>query len=111
MTDDGDVLEVERRVDLVHHVEGGGAVVVEGEDESQRAERLLAPGQVRDALPRLVQWAHAASRTRVEIRNEYHLRVSIREIRRGWQPIDAASPGGLLWPSPEDDDASPLPLT
>ena len=51
---DGDVLEVEGGVDLVHDVEWGGFVVVEGEDESQGGQGLLATRQVADVLPRLL---------------------------------------------------------
>jgi len=55
---DGDVLEVEGGVDLVHDVEWGGFVVVEGEDESQGGQGLLATGQVADVLPRLFGRSH-----------------------------------------------------
>ena len=59
--DDGDVLEVERRVDLVHDVERRRLVVMQREDERQRAQRLLAARQVRDVLPRLLERPHAVS--------------------------------------------------
>ena len=39
---DGDVLEIERSIDLVHEVEGGGFVVVQSEHQRQRAEGLLS---------------------------------------------------------------------
>ena len=55
---DGDVLEVEGGVDLVHDVEWGGLVVVEGEDESQGGQGLLATRQVADVLPRLLGRSH-----------------------------------------------------
>ena len=50
----GHVLEVQGGVDLVHDVEWGGLVVVEGEDESQGGQGLLATRQVADVLPRLL---------------------------------------------------------
>ena len=56
---DGDVLEVEGGVDLVHDVERRRLVVVEGEDEGERAERLLAAAEVGDALPRFLGRPHA----------------------------------------------------
>eukprot|EP00962_Isochrysis_galbana_P023267 scaffold7006_cov108-Isochrysis_galbana.AAC.8 len=51
---DGDVAEVERRVDLIHHVERRRLVVVERKDERERRERLLASREVGDVLPRLL---------------------------------------------------------
>ena len=55
---DGDVLEVQGGVDLVHDVEWGGFVVVEGKDESQGGQGLLATRQVADVLPRLLGGSH-----------------------------------------------------
>lgn len=60
--DDGDVLEVQRGVDLVHEVEWRGLVVVQGEHQRQGAERLLPSGQVEDLLPALLRRAHAVQR-------------------------------------------------
>lgn len=55
---DGDVLEVEGRVDLVHEVERRGLEVVQGEHQRQRAERLLSSRQVVDLLPALLRRTH-----------------------------------------------------
>lgn len=57
--DDGDILEVQRGVDLVHEVERRGLVVVQREHQCQGAERLLSSGQVEDLLPALLRRAHA----------------------------------------------------
>ena len=46
-------------VDLVHDVERRRLVVVEREDEGERAEGLLAAAEVGDALPRLLGRPHA----------------------------------------------------
>ena len=48
--DYGDILEVQCGVDLVHHVERGGLVVVEGEDQGERGESLLPTGEVGNVL-------------------------------------------------------------
>ena len=54
VADDRDVAEVERGVDLVHHVQRRRLVVVEREDEREAAQRLLAAGEVADVLPALL---------------------------------------------------------
>ena len=41
VTDDGDVLEVQGSVDLVHDVERVGLELVEGKDQRQGTQRLL----------------------------------------------------------------------
>ena len=56
---DGHVLEVQGGVDLVHDVQRRRFVVVQGEDQRQRRERLLATGQVGYVLPRLLGRADA----------------------------------------------------
>lgn len=61
---DGDVLEVQRGVDLVHEVERRGLVVVQGEHQCQRAERLLSSGKVEDLLPALLGRSHAMQRVK-----------------------------------------------
>ena len=53
------ISKVQRGVDLVHDVQGRGAVDVECENEREGAERLLAAGQVADVLPALL-WRHHA---------------------------------------------------
>ena len=57
--DYGDILEVQGGVDLVHHVERGGLVVVEGEDQGERGEGLLPTGEVGNVLPGFLWWPHA----------------------------------------------------
>jgi hypothetical protein len=77
--DDGHVLEVEGRVDLVHDVEGRGLVVVEREDERERRERLLSARQVRDVLPALLGGPDAeddALREGVEAINKLKLGIA-----------------------------------
>merc|ERR1712078_653887 len=44
----GDVLEVQRGIDLVHHVQRVRLVVVERKDQCERAQRLLPSGEVPD---------------------------------------------------------------
>ena len=69
MTNDGDIFEVERGIDLVHDVKGRGFVMMQREDERERGERLFSAAQIRDFLPRFLRWADAeadAFRERVE---------------------------------------------
>ena len=58
MADDRDVFEVEGGIDLVHHVQGGGLVVVQGKHQGQGTQSLLPSRQVRDVLPGLLRGAH-----------------------------------------------------
>ncbi|GMR33950.1 hypothetical protein PMAYCL1PPCAC_04145, partial [Pristionchus mayeri] len=58
VADDGDVSEVERRIDLVHHVQRSGPESMKSEDEGERGERFLASRQILDLLPRLLRRAH-----------------------------------------------------
>jgi len=60
--DDGDVAEVQRGVDLVHDVQRRGFVVVKGENQRQRAQRLLAARQIGNLLPGLLGRSHAATK-------------------------------------------------
>lgn len=55
---DGHVLEVQGGVNLVHHIEGRGLVVVQGKDQGEGGEGLLPAGQVCDVLPRLLGRPH-----------------------------------------------------
>ena len=54
MTDDGDVLEVQGGVNLVHDVERRRLVVMQGEDEGEGGKRLLAAAQIRYLFPSLL---------------------------------------------------------
>jgi hypothetical protein len=77
--DNGHVLEVERGVDLVHHVQRRGLVVVQRKDQRERREGLLAAGQVGNVLPALLGRAHGeddALGEGVEGVDELELRVA-----------------------------------
>ena len=76
---DGDVLEVQGSVDLVHHVERGGLVVVESKDQGQRRESFLAAWQVGNVFPGLFRGPHAkhdALREGVQRVHKLQLRVA-----------------------------------
>ena len=66
VSNDGDILEVESSVDLVHDVEGCRFVVMQGKDQCQRAQRLLSSWQVGDVLPRLLGGTHAGHKRNKE---------------------------------------------
>lgn len=81
---DGDVLEVQRGIDLVHEVERRGLVVVQREHQRQGAERLLPSGQVEDLLPALLGRAHAVQRRVQAGRMRHaHARTHKKVGRRG----------------------------
>lgn len=67
----GAILDVESSIDLVHDVEGTGFQLVQGEDECEWGEGLLAAGQVADFVPGLVRRAREEAQPRL-------LRVSFR---------------------------------
>lgn len=54
VADDGHVLEIQSGVDLVHDVQRRRFVIMQGEDQGQRRERLLTARQVGYVLPRLL---------------------------------------------------------
>lgn len=59
---DGDVLEVQSSVYLVHEVERCGFIVVQGEHQSQGAQGLFSSGQVEDLFPALLWRTHTRER-------------------------------------------------
>ena len=62
MANDGDILEVEGGIDLVHHIQGGGLVVVQGKHQGEGTQCLLPARQVGDVLPGLLRGTHTDSR-------------------------------------------------
>ena len=56
----GDVLEVQSGINLIHDVQRCWLVMVKGKDQSQRAQCLLASWQVWYVLPRLLGRPHTA---------------------------------------------------
>lgn len=84
MRNDGDVLEIERGIDLVNDVNGRRAELVERENERQRRERLLAARQIGHVLPALLGRSHAehdALSERVERVDELEIGVALERDR------------------------------
>ncbi|KAI6756206.1 hypothetical protein HG530_011942 [Fusarium avenaceum] len=50
------VSEIQRGIDLVHDIQRSRLVVVQGENESQTAQRLFTTRKVADVLPTLLWW-------------------------------------------------------
>ena len=59
MPDDGHIFKVQRGVNLVHDVEGRGFVMMQGEDERERRQRLFPAAEIGDLLPSLFRGSDA----------------------------------------------------